>query len=147
MNKKIFSSFNIFYIGGAITIIMATIFLFYIFYLLVFPFKTIEYKNQPFPIIGKEFHPGDVVPFTVDYCRYITGYSYTIAGIEDGIVSTLGTKSVISIPGCRTMVSRFWRIPLNTAKGRYRLVFVSEFHISAIRIIDVTSETQMFTVM
>ena len=145
-NNKVWNHLGFFYVMGGIAIVMATILLFYIFYLLFFPFKTIEFKNQPFPVIGKDFRPGNVVPFTVSYCRYRTGYSFTIAGMSDGIVETLGTRSSISVPGCHTMVSNSWKIPLNTPPGKYRLVFVSEFHIDSIRVIDVASETQEFIV-
>lgn len=144
--RKFWENYRFFYFIGGMAILLAFILLLYFFYLLFYPFKTVDYKNEPFPVMGKEFSPGDTVPFTVSYCRYITGYSYTVAGMSDGIVETLGTRSSISIPGCHTMVSHSWRIPLNTPSGDYRLVFVSEFHISGIRVIDVVSETQEFLV-
>jgi len=146
MDINSWKGFKFFYFIGGIAIIMAFILLLYVLVLLFYPFKTVEYKNQPFPIIGKEFRPGQVVPFTVNYCRYRTGYYYTIAGMSDGIVETLGTRSVISVPGCHIMESHSWKIPLNTPPGDYSLVFVSEFHIDTIRVIDIASKTQMFIV-
>lgn len=54
------------------TMILALMFFAYCLYLAVWPFKTIEFYNSPFPVNNenKEVCMGDIVKFQADYFRY-----------------------------------------------------------------------------
>lgn len=145
-NKRESRTRDIFYLLGRAAILMAFLLLVYVYYLLFFPIKTIVFKNTPFPVAKEVLHRGEAVPFTVSYCKYTLGESQIIAGIADGVVITLGTKEAISIPGCHTVKSEYWKVPQNTPSGIYHLVFIDSFPVNQFRTVQVASQTQNFTV-
>ena len=120
----------------------------YAVFMSVYPFKTIDYMNVPFPILNdnQTVKAGDFVRFTVNYCRYTDLPSHVERSLENNIIYTLLSSDVKNAQGCKTSISQVM-IPLGVAPQKYKLVLTVSWNINIFRTITKTIETQEFNVV
>lgn len=120
----------------------------YAVFMSVYPFKTIDYMNSPFPILNdnQTVKAGDFVRFTVDYCRYTDLPTHVSRSLENDIIYTLASSDVKNPTGCKTSISQTL-IPLGIAPGKYKLFITVSWNVNILRTIVKTIETQEFNVI
>lgn len=118
----------------------------YIAYLGVYPFKTIDYYNLPFPVVHKVVSPTDPLLYTVDYCRYTDSQATVTKTLQGASVITISQQSTSLLRGChKTTVSNVF-IPSYTPKGEYTLLITSCYQINPLRNICHQLSTESFEV-
>jgi len=124
-------------------------------YQLYWPVRTLEYQ-VPYLLIGsKDLHPGQALPLTVNYCKYID-QPETITGrlrsqdadqVEKQLVSVTN-ESVVHRgleSGCHVIHSGIWATPIDTISCHtYRAYFDITYQINAFKTITRHSVTEPF---
>lgn len=136
-----------------ILMVATTVAIVYVFYLLCWPFKTIIIKNfsytQPIHIDTPVVHPGDIVTYEFDYCKFTNVVPSSKSQLIDGqIISLSPTMSSSSgLPlGCHN-ISRSITIPKTINPGRYYLNKELDYQVNSLRTISIDYYTEYFQVV
>ena len=129
-------------VGISVMILLGT-------YLYAFDQKTpVEFFNLPFPTDKEEYHTGDTIILTLDYCRY-TDASYTrnVSFIDSLVFSVPEQNRGGASKGCKIVNIVSETIPNSLPPGEYHLEGKNVYHINFIadRVVEWTSEK--FTVI
>lgn len=119
----------------------------YIGYLLFFPFKTIEFKNKPFPVLNSPVSAGTVVKYKVDYCRYTNVPSQVTRTLVGPTLVTISEDSASTDVGCRSLVSSTVLIPDYVPEGIYHVKLNFCWQVNPLRNICEETGTQDFRVV
>lgn len=125
--------------------LLLSIIVVYIIILLVYPYKTIEFKNDPFPVLTKEVKQGENLEFIAQYCKYTNTYAIINRSFVNDLIFTTSPIKAYRPKGCHT-VNIIVEIPKELPKGTYHLVNRYEYQVNFLRTESVESETQEFTV-
>lgn len=122
------------------------LFLCYYSYLSFFPFKTLIVKGAT---VEKSIHAGDVLYYTVDYCKYTDKPATvfrTLHSVDEKILVPFPSVVTISVPGCNQAT-----IPLRTfpeiKPGTYYVLVDAVFEMSGQRKIHVIFKTDKFEIL
>ena len=120
-------------------------FMFLVLFWLLFPYKTIEINNEPYPIT-KEVKQGGVVVFEMDYCKYTKEEVVISRRFIDGIIYIVpDIVTAYNEPGCRASFITE-NVPDNLPEGEYYMKFYYTYEVNPIRKITVSARTQTFKV-
>jgi len=130
---------------GTILLTMGTIF--YVFYLLFYPFKTFEVLNSPFPLVKKELKRGEAILYRTSFCRY--------TDISATIIQQIINETIISLPiiqaespkGCFEKIISNIKVPSEISSGKAYLNITFVFKVNPLRDIIYTARTEEFTVI
>ena len=134
-----------YYISLLILLLTAGL-LFYIFFLLLYPFTPFVINEQPVPILTKKITAGDDVIYSVNYCRNDEGstqVSRSIIGPE--IFVTPSVNSVVK-KGC-SIATIHLLTPKSLKPGIYHILVSADFHPNFIRTITTNFESEEFEVI
>lgn len=116
------------------------------FYWFLWPYKTIEFKNIPFPVAQTTVKAGETLEYTVDYCKYLPmSATVTRAFVDEVLFSTPPTTTNRPI-GCRTdhiMIE----IPKGLVSDQYTLQLKYEYKVNPLRTMIITAQSEPFTVV
>ena len=120
----------------------------YIGYYFFYPFKVIDIKNSPYPVITKQVKAGEDLIFHVEFCKYMSVPSKTTLQLVDGVIISLESMSAGSSPeGCYD-VNVSQTIPALIKPGFYKLRITADHEIHPVlRTVRVQAETQVFEVV
>jgi hypothetical protein len=137
------------YIAAMSSLLLASILLVYVFYLLFYPFKVIDYYNQPFPVTrsSKAYAPGEVVEVMINYCRYIDTPALVNKRLIDHVDIPLPSHTGTFGMGCHEIISANTVIPEYVPPGQYYIDYTVEFKINALRTVTVETRTEPFYVV
>ena len=140
-SKKLIDMTSLFIIVFAIVMMLVT------FYLLFFPFKTVDYINSPFSVLNnnKTVEAGDQLQYKVDYCRYTEIPAQVTRILQNNIVYNLPESVIKSNMGCNSVVTTIL-IPKEIACGEYKIMNTVRFEVNFLRTIVKHVETEVFTV-
>lgn len=119
-----------------------------IFYWYNAPYKILEIKNHPVPVIPKEVNGLRYVTAIFDFCKH-----KKIEGkVEVSLVSTqtelpLPDYDEVTKPGCQNGLEAPLPIPPQTATGVYHYHYIVTYHPNPLRTITVEFDTQEFSVV
>jgi hypothetical protein len=112
----------------------------------IYPYKTVEYKNDRFKVINKEVERGGLLLYDVDACKYSDIKPEVDAIFVDSIKYLSAERFAALATGCRiTRVER--RVPISLPPGRYHLEIIVRYKMNPIRTIIKTAETEEFEVV
>lgn len=112
---------------------------------LFYPYKTIEF-NQPLRVNQKEINTGQHLQFNVDYCKY-TNLQATVDNIfVDSVIYYTPPQPSQLTMGCRKLTYSIY-IPRALVPGEYIIKSVYTYRVNPIRTINVTVETETFTIV
>jgi hypothetical protein len=114
-------------------------------YWLTYPYKTVYFKNVPFPVQNKVVTSGDTLFYTVAYCKYTKQLPEVIKYFIDGIVYETPRGIGIINEGCGTVVSSVY-IPYTMPKGNFTLKIVAKYKVNPLRNIETVSYTESFAI-
>lgn len=116
-----------------------------------YPYKTLSitgYDSQhPIQILNTTVHPGDVLQYKLDYCKYTDLTSTVHRDFIDGQVVPL-QDIVGGLPkGCHNYSIETTTVPETINPGRYSLLIRVDYHMNPIRTITTEYQTSYFTVV
>lgn len=125
----------------------------YTIILAFYPFETLTYKDEKFPIIKRTLKEGDYIEYFVDYCRFVDSqFSITreIVGKELGIDG--GPRNLYTYPllqtrfprGCNSFVITREQVPPNIPPGEYYLLINIEVPVNVLQTQYKTRRTESF---
>jgi hypothetical protein len=119
-------------------------------YIFFWPIPTIRYNHLPLPVAAGPIRPGEALPLTVDYCKYVAMPERVVGQIvtddADRVVLAMGGLDRNLEPGCHVIKTRIWHVPADTQPGRYRAEFTLTYLLFNIRTVTAHSYSQPFTV-
>lgn len=120
---------------------------FYIAYLAFYPFKTVSFKTQPFPVLNQQpIKPSSVLEYEVDYCRYTQAPSKLTRTLTGPSLITLVADTATGEPGCRKTKVNNVIIPTYALHGTYYLKINVCYQVNPLRNICKQVRTQDFKV-
>jgi len=117
-----------------------------IIYWLIFPYKVIEFKTQPFPIQDKVVGPGDHIVYEVDYCKDISVSARISRSFEDGIIYTTPDIDNDAGVGCHKRLISVY-VPRALPPGIYNIKNTYIYQVNPIRTVEVVAITEKFEVV
>jgi hypothetical protein len=136
--------FRYFTWGG---IVMAYILFITLSFWWLYPYKIVDYKNLPFPIMNenKEVKRGERLRYKIEACKYTNQVPDLVKFFIDGVsYETLRTVGVVK-KGCNTIISDAY-VPKAIPAGAYRLSTVVRYKVNPIRTIEFINITEEFIV-
>lgn len=124
----------------------------YVVYLATHEVRTLEVKNfsytSPIPVMTPILHPGDVLKYTFDYCKFFDGVPTSERQLVDGqiIPLTNEVKNATLPMGCHT-TERDVVIPETVNPGKYYLNVKLHYQVNALRSEEVDYYTDYFQVV
>jgi len=114
----------------------------------VYPYKLIEFKNDPFPVLNENLvvKSGDRMSYLVDYCKYTNESPTVTKYFVDGVILEVNTVEGVYEKGCHQIKMDIY-IPRSIAPSNYAIKIVATFHPNPIRTIKYTTKTLNFTVV
>lgn len=111
------------------------------------PYKTLEFKQDKFPIINKTIHAGDLLFYSVDYCKYTDLPALVARHIVNGYDYTM-TPTVTDRPvGCHSVIISFI-LPKETPPGKgYHADMIYQYQVNPLRTILIKHSTENFEVL
>jgi hypothetical protein len=130
------------------TILFAMLIIGYFLFYSLYPFQTVDYFNDPFPINNPnhEVRSGGELRYTVKYCRYTEIPTRVSRSLVNEIIYTLPDAMIKAPEGCNE-AETIIPIPKDLAPGKYKLVSEISWTINAFRTITKHVETQEFTII
>ena len=110
-----------------------------------YPYKTIEFKNNPFPPSNPEVTRGERLRYKVDYCKFTDENPTVVKYFIDGVIYETSPTVGVMTEGCYIDEVDVY-IPRALPPGNYSIKIVAIFHPNPIRTITITSNTQQFEV-
>lgn len=145
------------YIVSTLQIAPAFIFAAFVGYVLIFPLRTLEYKDKELGVPFTTIAPDQPIPLKISYCKY-TELTEKVEGqlvSQDGDriskpMVTINNESVLQrnlVSGCHTINSKIWKVPADTLPGhRYVAFFTITYVPNAFRTITLHSTSAPFMV-
>jgi len=122
------------------TILIAFAFLVLIGYWLLYPYKVIEFKNEPFTPLEETVKAGETVSYYVEYCKYMDVSAETTIIFVDGIVFSTPSFTNNWEVGCHTKLVHL-PIPEELPCGKYSVQVFRSFKVNPIRKMEYMSNT------
>jgi hypothetical protein len=136
------------YIYSMITISAIAVFTWGVWSL--YPYKTIEYGNQPFKIISNRIvKQGESITYTVEYTKSTKVIPTQYKQFVDGIIYNIPAEEarpVIIDPGSGVAFINI-TVPKNLPPGEYYLHTDTYYKMNPVRTIQKESRTETFTVI
>lgn len=133
----------------AVIAVLSVIMLIFIFWL--YPYKTLEVYNQPFPLVSTELKTGDRIEYISKFCKF-TNKSAILRGIIVGEGYRLELENAPQggtghVPkGCQTLTVSTFVVPNGVPQGKYHLEIVVEYKLNPVRNIEKVFETENFII-
>lgn len=121
--------------------------LLYIGWLVFWPFKTMETKNLPYPILNSPVEAGQIVVWEVDSCRYTDIAADVTRTLVGEVTIQLNSEYQTLAKGCSVYRVATTIIPSYTPEGKYHIEIAATYRINPIRQIDRHFRTQEFEVI
>lgn len=129
-----------------ITLAITVVMLCYVIFYLAFPFKTIEYQQQPAKILTPVVKAGENVKYELSYCRYIKTHAKVSRQFIDGVIYTTPSFEQTLPTGCHKIIMAV-RVPPTLNSDTYKLRVLVNFEINKLRTIEKSFETEEFEVV
>lgn len=129
-----------------LTIFMAMLFVSVTIYWLLYPYKLVDFKNEPFSISNPRVKGGEHLAINVDYCKYTDLSPVTNISFVDGFIYNTTPQVTNAEKGCHTIVYQVY-VTKAIPAGTYKLHGVFHYKVNPIRTVDITASTQQFEVI
>jgi hypothetical protein len=118
-------------------------------YMILWPFRTLEPRVQPYHILTPVVHQGELVIYEANYCKYTTAPALVVRNLESttGTVIGLPTTSTNLPTGCHIAQSATTVVPTTAPPGTYKIRLTITYRVNALRDITVNLTTDYFNVI
>lgn len=121
--------------------VMLCIFFFWSFY----PYRTIEWKTDKFPVKTKVIKRGDSLIFVSDYCKYVELSAVVSRSFVNDFSYTTTPVTTYAKKGCNKM-KVVVTIPKELPAGRYYIHNKFSYKVNPIRTITLVHDSEEFIV-
>lgn len=128
------------------TIISAGVLLLLILYWLLYPYKTIEFKQPLAQVETKEVARGDYLVYILDYCKYTDVEAEINRSFVDGLIYLTPDGIADQPKGCGTARIQIY-IPKSMPVGEYKIKQTRHYQLNPIRNESVIYYTEKFKVL
>jgi len=135
------------YIISWLAIVMAMIMMMILSFWEFYPYKIIEFKKRPFPIVNEQpVARGDIVAYKIDACKFTDVVPEMTVFFVDGIVYEVPIKKKGGIGrGCAVTII-FIEVPKSLPVGTYSLKLIMHYKMNPFRTIEIINTTEKFVV-
>jgi len=115
------------------------------FYWTFYPYKTLEFKQDTFPVENKVIDPGGNLIYSVDYCKYTDLPATVSRSFADSLLFPMQSMTTNNRKGCgvnRVVIP----IPESLELGDYFMIIRYQYQVNPIRQITLVKQTDGFTV-
>lgn len=127
--------------------------LFYTFFVIVvvgywslFPYRTLEFKDEFFPIHNKVIEQGGYFQYVSNYCKYISLPASVSRTFVDGIIYTTPATTTDRAVGCHSILVGV-NVPRELPPGLYHMEVIYQYKVNPIRTITVKHPSEQFTIV
>jgi hypothetical protein len=115
---------------------------------LIYPYRTIEYSNIPFPVLNenKTVVAGNELVFQVEMIRYTDAVTFATRGLVGDFNYTLESQVIKTPRGYNSMIA-CCLIPQEVESGKYKYISVVSWRVNPLRTITKVTETEEFSVV
>ena len=114
---------------------------------MVYPYKATEFTNVPYPVQNKEVESGGYVFYNVHYCKYSDTIPQVSKSFIDGVLYTIPPAvGAVVEKGCHEFLVQTY-VPKALVPGTYIIQINYKFRMNPLKTIEVTTETEPFTVV
>ena len=128
------------------TIIISFGFLFLVGFWLLYPYKTVTFKNSPFPVDKKVYKVGDTLIYKAEYCKYSNINPTVTRYFNDGIVYMLSSNPAFIKPTGCSVANVQIKVPDTLLPDTYKIQINYSYKVNPIRTVDVQAETDRFEI-
>lgn len=123
--------------------------LFYVGYLLFWPYKIAEYPKGPLKILNenKVVKVGEKIQYELSYCKYTYKQPDTTRALQGSIVYTLPEIFSNYKLGCNKVVINSDTVPDAVPPGQYTLHIKEEYRVNVLRTVTYEVYTEVFNVV
>jgi hypothetical protein len=129
-----------------ISILSAIIFLVTYFYWSFYPYKTIVFQDQVFPIVNKTIKQGTFLQYTSRYCKYFNSEALVTRSFVDQLIFSMPSMITDRPMGCHTITVEV-SVPTELPVGKFHLLNTYEIQVNPIRKVVIEQSTEEFTVV
>lgn len=128
---------------------LAVLSLFYIGYMVFWPYQTINFtKTENIEVVNKTLKHGEDVQIKVSYCRHTDTQATVTRELHDGLIYLMPEITTHTGKGCQTdRILSMGEIPNALPDGKYTMLITLQFKVNALRTITQTLATEPFTVV
>lgn len=132
-------------ITACITILLALIIEVTLIYWYVYPYKTIEWKTDKFPVKEKVIKRGDNLVFISDYCKYIDLPATVTRSFINDFAYVATPTITYAKKGCNKMAVVV-KVPKELPSGKYYIHNKFTYKVNPIRSITLVHDSEEFIV-
>jgi len=111
----------------------------------LYPYQTSTQK-QPYEVLTKEIHQGEMMVYKIDYCKYTDKIPTVSRQFIDGIIYAVPQGNAQLKQGCGHATNSI-RVPTSLPPGEYYVHATVVWQMNPIRTITKEYETEKFTVL
>lgn len=113
---------------------------------MLYPYKTIEFHNSPFPVTNNPVKRGEPICLDVSYTRYTDLPCMVVARFTNGITYSYPAQIFHKKPGSYKGISTSFIVPPTLPPGKYIMEICFSYEPNPIRTIIKYAKTQEITV-
>lgn len=120
--------------------------LLYVMYLILYPFKTVEFKDNRFPVLTKQVKQGKEMIFVSSYCKYVDLPATVSRAFINDFAYATETTITYAKKGCNTMKVVVY-VPKELPLGKYYLHNKFVYQVNPLRTITLVHDSEEFEVV
>lgn len=140
---------NWYYLLSLGTVVVAIFCLFYIFYLMFFPFKVIVLNSQPIAVTNRVLQAGEPLHYILDYCKSIetpASVSREFISADRDVIIAMPVSTSLLPMGCHKLTIAE-DVPRYVPPGIYKMRQTRTYRLNAYRDIPYVFESESFEVL
>ena len=118
-------------------------------YWMTYNYKPLVFNQNPLPILNPNHQvvSGDYLDIQLDFCKYTTEIPEVSSAFVDDIIYQIAPQPANEKPvGCQKTILKVY-VPKTLALGTYMLKRTYRYHPNPVKIVDVTIQTEPFTII
>jgi hypothetical protein len=114
-------------------------------YWLLYPYKVLEFKNNPAQVLQENVEAGQMVTYMSEFCRYTDLPAIVTRQFIDGVIYTTPSENTTDTIRCGTR-TQLVRVPPTLMPDRYHIKVVVQIKVNPIRTMTYEFFTEEFNV-
>ena len=136
---------RLWYLFSWLTILTALFLMSMVIYWLIYPYKTVDFKKDVFPVENKIVEQGGRLRYEIDYCKYNETIPQITRYFVDGVLYETPEISGGLISGCNNIMRDIY-IPKAIPDGNYKIKIVIHYRLNPIRTVEIVKFTEQFII-
>lgn len=130
---------------SSLSIFSALVSMILVFFWMLYPYKTLEFQDEVFPVVKKVVNRGEMVYYTSNYCKFFNFPALVTRSFINEIIYVTPSTITNRPSGCHTIKIGVV-VPKELPPSNYKLEMTYQIEVNPIRVITIKEDTEMFTV-